>query len=262
MILGYGVNAYFDIMLSLCYMFISISIFCIPLYYMYAFNDAKGLVHYVPGVKYHITKWSIGNMGGATVFCQNKAIKTNHFRISCPNAETAQIDVDNAVFGVMNQHIENKAYCTNENAEFINALNTPIEIDGETRKMVNCTQYLDQSAISKKLEVCRGSSECELSFEGLYSSSFSYDPNGECGDNANFFIQVPCKLPEEAGANRTMFGLLAGCVAVFIYLFTVVYFDYIKSVQHNKYVDFDVKTITAGDYTIEFDLEHGMYEHF
>lgn len=54
---------------------------------------------------------------------------------------------------------------------------------------------------------------------------------------------------------RKIFGLIVGCVAVFIYLFTVVYFDYIKSVQMNKYVDFDVKTITAGDYTVEFDLE-------
>jgi len=30
----------------------------------------------------------------------------------------------------------------------------------------------------------------------------------------------------------------------------------------NTYVDWDVKTITAGDYSIEFDLEVTTYEKF
>lgn len=50
---------------------------------------------------------------------------------------------------------------------------------------------------------------------------------------------------------------------MFIYLFTLVYFDYVKCKESNKYVDWDVKTITAGDYTIEFDIDpnqEGIYE--
>ena len=43
-------------------------------------------------------------------------------------------------------------------------------------------------------------------------------------------------------------------LAVFIYLYLVIYFDYMKCVQANKYVIFDVKTITAGDYSVEFHL--------
>jgi len=49
---------------------------------------------------------------------------------------------------------------------------------------------------------------------------------------------------------------------VFVYLYTLVYFDYIKTVQKNLYVDWDVKTITAGDYSIEFDLKPETYEHW
>lgn len=30
----------------------------------------------------------------------------------------------------------------------------------------------------------------------------------------------------------------------------------------NKFVDFDVKTITASDYTMEFDLHDGIFEEF
>jgi len=55
---------------------------------------------------------------------------------------------------------------------------------------------------------------------------------------------------------------MAGSIAVFIYLFTVVYFDYIKSMQRTKFVDFDVKTITAGDYSIEFDISDAHFDNF
>ena len=56
--------------------------------------------------------------------------------------------------------------------------------------------------------------------------------------------------------------MIAGSIAVFIYLFTIVYFDYIKSVQKTKFVDFDVKTITAGDYSIEFDIDDEFFDNF
>lgn len=49
---------------------------------------------------------------------------------------------------------------------------------------------------------------------------------------------------------------------MFLYLYTLVYFDYIKTVQKNKFVDYDMKTITAGDYTIEFDIARETYEHW
>ena len=37
--LGYGINAYFDLMLSLIYMFIAITIFSIPMYFAFSKND-------------------------------------------------------------------------------------------------------------------------------------------------------------------------------------------------------------------------------
>ena len=41
--LGYGVNAYFDIMYSLVFMFLTISIACIPMYYNYAHNESQAM---------------------------------------------------------------------------------------------------------------------------------------------------------------------------------------------------------------------------
>ena len=55
---------------------------------------------------------------------------------------------------------------------------------------------------------------------------------------------------------------MVGCIGVFVYLFVVIYMDYIKQIQKNKFVDFDVKTITAGDYTVEFDLDKEIYHNW
>jgi hypothetical protein len=69
-------------------------------------------------------------------------------------------------------------------------------------------------------------------------------------------------VPDKYLVSRTMCGLVVGCIGVFIYLFVLVYIDYIKSIQSTKYVDWDVKTITAGDYTVEFDISKNLYKRF
>jgi hypothetical protein len=38
--------------------------------------------------------------------------------------------------------------------------------------------------------------------------------------------------------------------------------DYIKQVQKNKYVDWDVQTITAGDYSTVHDIDAAAYERW
>lgn len=55
---------------------------------------------------------------------------------------------------------------------------------------------------------------------------------------------------------------MAGCLIVFVYLFVMTYFDYVKSVQTCKFIDQDVNTITAGDYSVEFNIKDSTYERF
>jgi hypothetical protein len=45
-------------------------------------------------------------------------------------------------------------------------------------------------------------------------------------------------------------------------LFCITFVDYVKQYQANKYVDWDVKTITAGDYTVEFGIDDQAYDMF
>jgi hypothetical protein len=57
-------------------------------------------------------------------------------------------------------------------------------------------------------------------------------------------------------------GLFIGCLGVFIYLFVQVYSQWIKSVESNNYIDWDVATITAADYTVEFEIDPDMFAEF
>lgn len=61
---------------------------------------------------------------------------------------------------------------------------------------------------------------------------------------------------------RQIRALGLGCMTVFLALFTVLYLDYIKKIQENNYVEWDIKTITAGDYTIEFDIGPSFFDDF
>ena len=61
---------------------------------------------------------------------------------------------------------------------------------------------------------------------------------------------------------RKIFGLFVGCTGIFVYFFSISYYDYIKTVQSILYIDWDVKTITAGDYSIEFDMEQDTFDYW
>lgn len=38
------------------------------------------------------------------------------------------------------------------------------------------------------------------------------------------------------------------------------YLDFIKKVQENSYLEWDLKTVTSGDYTVEFELPPGFFD--
>lgn len=85
----------------------------------------------------------------------------------------------------------------------------------------------------------------------------------ECwGENTQLFVQVACTIPSDQIDTRKLQGLFIGCLFTGVALFVIVYLDYIRQVAKNNFVEWDVKTITAGDYTIEFDISKDFFEKF
>ena len=80
LLLGFGVNNYFDIMKSLMNMFTCISIFMLPLLYCYSHNSQSALKS---DPMYFLTKFSLGNYGGSTMNCVTKPVLTSEFDLTC-----------------------------------------------------------------------------------------------------------------------------------------------------------------------------------
>ena len=51
-------------------------------------------------------------------------------------------------------------------------------------------------------------------------------------------------------------------MGVFIALFFIIYIDYLRCIFKNQYIEWDVKTITAGDYSVELDITEKMWKTF
>lgn len=78
-------------------------------------------------------------------------------------------------------------------------------------------------------------------------------------EDSLIFVQVGCMVPNETLASKRKHALCLCCVAVFIALFAINFIDFVKKKEENSYVEWDIKSITAGDYTIEFDLVAPFY---
>jgi len=61
---------------------------------------------------------------------------------------------------------------------------------------------------------------------------------------------------------RKIWGLILASLGVFMYFYAFLAIEYEHARQRLLYVDWDVKTITAGDYTMEFDITEKMYAQF
>jgi hypothetical protein len=73
---------------------------------------------------------------------------------------------------------------------------------------------------------------------------------------------MACTIPKDEIAEREMIGLICACLAVAIGLTCVAYFDYIKQVFASDYIEYDVKTVTAGDYTAEFKIQPDFFDNW
>ena len=85
------------------------------------------------------------------------------------------------------------------------------------------------------------------------------DPRMDKGQCATYktqmFVQTACVIPQDMERDRRVLGLAYSCLIIFISLAILNYVDYIRQIQKNDYLEWDVKTITAGDYTVEFVLD-------
>lgn len=75
-------------------------------------------------------------------------------------------------------------------------------------------------------------------------------------------MQVPCEIKADSVDTRDRIQIMGLTIVLFVFFFSVLYIDYMANQQALSFIDWDVKTITAGDYTIEFDILNETYERW
>ena len=75
-------------------------------------------------------------------------------------------------------------------------------------------------------------------------------------------MQIACTMPPENLEIRRKLGLLYGCFGVFIALFMTNFIDYLQKMHEFSHESRDMKTMTATNYTIVFDLDEDFYPKY
>ena len=128
-----------------------------------------------------------------------------------------------------------------------------------------CSKFFDKELLTRYLaKHCVGKGHCNIKnlSDFIMKDAQGFDAAECAAPESQIFLQVACMVDNDYLIVREEQGLLIGCCAVFIALFVINYVDYIKKTQENNYVEWDVKTITAGDYAIEFDIQPEFFEDF
>jgi len=175
LILGYGLNAYFDMMISMAMFCLMVTLFMLPVYNGYAFNDEKGLQN---ESKYPINQFSIGNLGGSNIFCAQKRVGTGSFAMSCPNGQFT-INETSVHLGLMSMDIPQKIFCK-EDAIWESNSKTDI---------AECTDNIDKDALYKRVkDNCDLKKTCSISTKGLLNAGVSSEVASQCGDEAFVYV--------------------------------------------------------------------------
>lgn len=245
LMLGFGINAYFDMMLQLCEMFFIITLFFIPVFVWYHNNEENALATTAMNPIKQLKTFTLGNMGGASTVCAQKKIKSGSMSIECPAG--LFMDYNNIIFGVMSSEMSVSYYCQ-EKAIFESGDSAP-----------RCTRHVDHKFVSDQLKECDKNRTinpdiqqgCKINFEGQNGPALFKDgpndppvPDSCRDDGSKFYIQTPCIIrerqlpPPQKGEQREfpnvfkrqIFGLMVVSLGVWVYLFTVIYMDYIKQI--------------------------------
>jgi hypothetical protein len=106
LLLGFGINSYFDLLLGFAGFFFQLAFWSLPLLIYYSSNSVKGLEG---KSMYMLKQFSLGNLGGASTFCKQKSLGTGFALLECPSGTI--FDYEQAKYGLLSSELDDMTYC-------------------------------------------------------------------------------------------------------------------------------------------------------
>ena len=130
-----------------------ISVFIVPLFYLYSQGQQYEHVLFSP-----LLNFMLGNLGGASMFCQSVRIDLGRMNAHCPIDSV--FDAKNAVFGLMSNQLNDFTHCHQDS--IVKVLQNQTKIEDCTKRIQNMDDV--KSDIVKR---CQGKQMCLVKLDQL-----------------------------------------------------------------------------------------------
>ena len=232
--LGYGIVAYIDILWTLICVFLLFSLMLIPT--MNHYNEGTGYKSFNKELQQY-EMGTLGNMGYSSVQCAAIPIEIGKLNIQCPYGKVGKM-ID---YGV-NLSDETAGNC------LINDKIKKCQPDAVS------FQTLLANSLDKNTYL--------LDF-GTWQSLYT-DPVGKAECNvekqSRLFVQYTCNQPTEnlqMKYNQMCLVMSSACIIALLFTITI---RWLYQGGKMKQIDWDMSTVTAGDYTVEFTIDREGYD--
>jgi len=116
----------------------------------------------------------------------------------------------------------------------------------------------------QELQKCIGKAECSLkgSQEFVFAENLSSASKACNSDEAVLFVQFSCIQSVDLLINKRKDALLTSCLSIFVAMVYLVAIYYLKENSKLTNIEWDVATVTAGDFSVEYTITPEMYGEF
>lgn len=256
--LGFGMVAYFSMLKALILMFSIFTLLVLPVISIYGSYD--GLES---GNNYSKTKYSLGNMGFSEHICKHIFTQIDgKYQFACRTGTIESLEFQ----GILPYNADADKF-----KEYMGYCNDPKKFPDSVNK---CTPALKTTEIENYIETtCKDRASCS----GSIDVAEMLNPKGtggapeECWHKESIiYLQYKCTQPLEgkdsAGDNnlnvKRQQGLLISCIGILISLLYLTCCYYLSTVASIEFKQWDVGTVTASDFTVEYQIPKVVWKKF
>ena len=91
----------------------------------------------------------------------------------------------------------------------------------------------------------------------------SGSPDNVCvQDNSLFYVQYECNIRLEKMEQKWLIGSIFACLGIFMSLTFLILLFYLMSMSAIQFKEWDVGTVTASDFTVEYVIPKSVWRAF
>lgn len=224
--LGYGMKSYFNLINYVTWVFFFLTIINWPIYSIFSSYD-----HYASSASAMYILGSMGNLGFASTECQITRIQAGETVLNCPTGVISEI----VAYGVSLES-ENINNCNYNSTGTCNSVTST------------------SSAAQNKFNNCIGNETCFINnVQDIITGNSSTAATCK-SDQGRLYVQYYCTQTDDELAEKRDIGALVSAITCFSNLFLLIMTLWMNRMTVLNKVDYDLDTLTAGDYSIDLRL--------